>query len=172
MPSSVLYQIPLAAWPHRLIMAATCLFLLAAICGWWLLRSIRRLRNPPNASRAQAAVGVAVAMIPVAIGFGPLFLLIALVRNPQAYVTDAGVTKESLFHRKPTSFRWDEIAHVYCRSENVGAISSIVVVARDGRRIDLGNTGSVDFASMYELFDNQLGSAVVQNCDALPGQSR
>ncbi|MGA2044319.1 MAG: hypothetical protein ABSG83_13225 [Roseiarcus sp.] len=172
MSSRVLYQIPLAAWPYRLMMAATCLLFVAALCCWWLPRSIRRLRILLAESRAHAAIGVAFAMIPVAIGFGALVLLIALLRNPQAYVTDAGVTKESLFHRKPTSFRWDEIAHVYCRSENVGALSSIVVVARDGRRIDLGNTGSVDFASMYELLENQLGSEVVQNCDALPGLSR
>ena len=172
MPSRVLYQIPLAAWPTRLVMAAACLLFLAAICRWWLPTSIRRVRDRLDRSTAHAAVGVAVAMIPVAIGFGPLFLLIALLRNPQATVTDAGVTKESVFHRKPTSFRWDEIAQVYCRSETAGAIESIVVVARDGRRIELGNTGGVDFASMYELFENQLRPAVVKKCDALREFSR
>jgi hypothetical protein len=172
MPPHVLYQIPLATWPVRLIMGSACLFVLVTICVWWLPRSIRRVRNLFGTSRAQAAAGMAVAMISVAIGFGLLFLLIALIRNPQAYVTNAGVTKENVFHRKPVSFTWEEISYVYCRSENVGTISSIIVVANDGRRIDLGNTGGVDFASMYELFENQLGPTVVQNCDGLPKLSR
>ena len=135
MPPHVLYQIPLATWPVRLIMGAACLFVLVTICVWWLPRSIRRVRNLFGKSRAQAAVGMAVAMISIsiAIGFGLLFLLIALIRNPQAYVTDTGVTKENLFHQKPVSFTWEEISHVHCRSENVGAISSIIVVAKDGR---------------------------------------
>jgi hypothetical protein len=174
MPPHVLYQIPLATWPVRLIMGAACLFVLVTICVWWLPRSIVRVRNLFGKSRAQAAVGMAVAMISIsiAIGFGLLFLLIALIRNPQAYVTDTGVTKANLFHQKPVSFTWEEISHVHCRSENVGAISSIIVVAKDGRRIDLGNTGGVDFASMYELFQNQLGPMVVHNCDGSPKLSR
>lgn len=172
MPSRVLYQIPLATWPYRLIMAAACLFAVVAICVWWLPRSIRHVRTLLVKSRARAAIGMSIAMIPIAIVSLPLFLLIALIINPQAYVTDNGVTKESVFHRKPVSFTWEEIRRVYCRSENVGAISSIIVVANDGRRIDLGNTGGVDFASLYELLENQLGPVVVQNCDGLPKLSR
>jgi hypothetical protein len=172
MPSRVLYRIPLAAGPARLVMAAACLLLVATICGWWLPRAIRRLRGLRERSRAQAAFGVAAVVIPAAIAVWPLALLIALVRNPEATVTDAGVAKESVFQRAPTRFGWDEIAEVFCRSETAGAIESIVVVARDGRRIELGNTGGVDFASLYELFGNQLGPGVVKPCDALRGQAR
>ena len=168
MPTRVLYRIPLAAGPARLVMAAACLLFVATICGWWLPRSIRRLRG---GSRAQAAAGWVAVIIPVAIGVGPLMLLIALVRNPEATVTEAGVAKESVFQRAPTRFGWGEIAEVYCRSETVGAIESIVVV-RDGRRIELGITGGVDFASLSELFGNQLGPGVVKPCDALRGQAR
>jgi hypothetical protein len=76
---------------------------------------------------------------------------------------------KSVFHRKLVSFTWKEISHVYCRSEDVGAISSIIVVANDGRRIGLGNTGGVDFASMYELKTNSdrwwyITATACQNC--------
>ena len=172
MPTRVLYQIPLATWPYHLIMGSACLIVLVMICVWWLPKLIRRVRHQFGESWGQAAVGTVVAMVPTAIGFGLLFLLIALIRNPQAYVTDTGVTKESVFHQTPVSFTWQEISRVYCRSESVGAISSIVVVANDGRRIELGNTGGVDFASMYELFENQLGPMVVRHCDGVPELSR
>jgi hypothetical protein len=113
-----------------------------------------------------AVFGIAVAMLSVVIAVAMLGLLIALIRNPQAYVTDVGVTKENVFSRQPTSLAWDEIRQVYCRG--AGAVESIEITAKDGRGISLGNTGGVDFASMYELFENQLGAAVVKTCDALP----
>lgn len=107
---------------------------------------------------AQAAAGVAVVAIAVV-------LLIALIRNPMSYVTDAGVTKEGVIFWRPISLVWEDIANVYCRSENDGAVSAITLVASDGRRIDLGNAGGVGFASMYELVEKQLGPAVVHRCD-------
>lgn len=168
MPSRVLYQIPLATWPYRLVMAAACLFVVTVICGWLLPRTIQRVRNLLDTSSALAAVAVAAASILGVIGFGTLFLLIALIRNPQAYVTNTGVTKENVFCQEPKSFTWTNISQVYCRSEYPEVISSIIIVAADGRRIELGNTGGVDFASMYELFENQLGAGVVRNCDGLP----
>jgi hypothetical protein len=131
MPSHVLYQIPLATWPVRLIMGSACLLVLVTICVWWLPRSIRRVRNLFGKSGAQTAAGMAVAVISIAIGFGLLFLLIVLIRNPQAYVTDTGVTKESVFHRNPVSFTWEEIGHVYCP---VGERRSHLVYHRNRQR--------------------------------------
>jgi len=172
MPSHVLYQIPLATLPYRLVMVSTCLFVIVAIWFWWLPRLIRHMRHVVGKSGAQGAAGLAVAMISIAIGLGLLFLLIALIKNPQAYVTDTGVTKENVFYREPVSFTWGEIVRVSCRSEEIGTIASIILVANDGRRIELGNTGGVDFASMYVLFENQLGPTIVRDCDGLPKGSR
>jgi hypothetical protein len=46
-----------------------------------------------------------------------------------------------------------------------GVVTGINVVAHDGRKIGFGNTGGVDFASMYELFQNQLGPVVAHRCE-------
>lgn len=165
MSSHVLYQIPYATWPVRAVMAAVCLILVVAIFGWWLPRAIRLLRNLPGLSVGQATAGFAVAVVPLVIGFGPLVVLIALIRNPMAYVTATGVTKESVFQRSPVSISWADTKHVYCRLGGDGGVTEIALVAADGRRIELGNTGGVDFASMYELFRNQLGPMVVHRCE-------
>jgi hypothetical protein len=165
MPSHVLYQVPMATWPVRLVMGAVCLLFVLAVFGWWLPRAIRLLRNLPGMSAAQAGTSVAVAVIPVAIGFGPLFVLIALIRNPVAYVTDVGVTQQSVFHQRPVSIAWREIDHVYCRLGRNQVVTMIRVIASDGRQIEFGNTGGVDFASMHELFQNQLGPVVVHRCE-------
>jgi hypothetical protein len=148
-------------------MAAACLFVFLTICGWWLPRLIRRVPPLLANSKATAGFAMAVVLLSAAIGLFPLFLLIALIKNPQGYVTDMGVTKESVFYQQPVSFTWDEIGRVYCRSADDRAISSIEIVAKDGRKISFGNTGGVDFASMYELFENQLGPGVVKICDSL-----
>jgi hypothetical protein len=163
--SSVLYQIPYATWPIRAIMIAVSVFFVLAIFGWWLPRAIRLLRRLPGLSAGQAVGGFAIAVIPLLIGFGPLAVLVALIRNPVAYVTAAGVTKESVFQRSPVSFSWGEIKHVYCQLGTDGSVIQIALVATDGRRIELGNTGGVDFASMHELFHNQLGPMVVDRCE-------
>jgi hypothetical protein len=168
MPSHVLYQVPYATWPIRAIMAAVCVLFVLAIFGWWLPRAIRLLRNLPNLNMGQAVVGFAIAVVPIVIGFGPLLVLVALIKNPVAYVTTTGVMKESVFQNGPVSFDWNEIKHVYCRLGRDGDVIEIALVATDGRRIEFGNTGGVDFASMYELFQNQLGPAVVYRCERRP----
>jgi hypothetical protein len=38
----------------------------------------------------------------------------------------------------------------------IGAVTTITLVAADGRPIGFGNTGGVDFESMHELIANQL----------------
>jgi hypothetical protein len=163
-PSHVLYQIPYATWSVRLVMGAVGLFFSLAIFGWWLPRAIRGLRNLPATGGGQKMIYVAVAFIPVAIGIGPLSVLFALIRNPVAYVTDTGVMQERVFHRTPVSLAWGEIAHVYCRLGRDGRVTTISLVATDGRQIGFGNTGGVDFESMHDLFANQLGPGVVGRC--------
>jgi hypothetical protein len=150
-------------------MGAVCLFFVLAIFGWWLPKAIRFLRNLPGMSWAQALGSILIAVIPILIGFGPLFVLIALLSNPMAYVTDSGVMKENVFDSGPVRLTWDQIARVYCHLGRDGAVTSITVVAADGQRIELGNTGGVDFGSMYELFQNQLGPVLVRRCERGPG---
>jgi hypothetical protein len=164
MAPNVLYQIPYATWSVRLVMGVVASLFALAIFGWWLPRAIRLLRNLPAASGGQKIILVMVAVIPVAIGIGPLTVLFALIRNPVAYVTDTGVAQERVFHRTPVSLAWGEIAHVYCRLASDGRVTTISLVATDGRRIEFGNTGGVDFESMHELFANQLGPSVVRRC--------
>lgn len=166
MPPHVLYQIPYATWSVRLVMGVVGSLFVLAIFWWWLPRAIRFLRNLPATSRVQKMILVVVAVIPVAIGFGPLTVLFALIRNPVAYVTDTGVMQERVFHRTPVSLTWGEIAHVYCRLGRDGRVTTISLVATDGRQIGFGSTGGVDFESMYELFANQLGPRVVRRCSA------
>ena len=163
MPSHVLYQVPYAAWPVRVIMIVVSLIFVLGIFGWWLPRSIGYLRDL-KASASQTMVSVTICVIPVIIGFGPLAVLIALISNPQSYVTDTGVIKEGVFHGSAVRLAWGDISRVQCWSGKNGAVSMITLIANDGRRIDLGNTGDVDFASMLELFQNQLGPVVVRPC--------
>jgi hypothetical protein len=164
MPSHVLYEIPMAAWPIRLVMGAVCLFFVLAIFGFWLPRVIPSLFNLPRVSGGQRAAVVAIAVIPLAIGFGPLSVLMALIRNPIAYVTDAGVMKENVFSATPTRLTWAEIAHVSCHLGRDGAPRWFNLVAADGRQIGFGNTGDADFHAMHELFEDRLGPAVMQGC--------
>jgi hypothetical protein len=160
--TQVLYAVPMATWPVRIIMGAVCLLFVATIFGWWAPRVVPRLLNFPRTSLAQFVPIVAIAVIPLVIGFGPLAVLIALIRNPMAYVTHDGVVKESVFSQTPTSFTWEEIARVICRSRGEGDSSWFSLVAADGRRIDLGNGGNFD--SMRILFENQLGPKVMHGC--------
>jgi hypothetical protein len=164
MPPHVLYQIPYATWSVRLVMGVVGSLFVLAIFGWWLPRAIRLLRNLPATSGGQKMIHVVAAVIPVAIGIGPLTVLFALIRNPVAYVTDTGVMQERVFHRTPVSLTWGEIAHAYCRLGRDGRMTTISLVATDGRQIGFGNTGGVDFESMHELFANQLGPRVVRRC--------
>ena len=164
MPPHVLYQIPYATWSVRLVMGAVAALFVLAIFGWWLPRAIRLVRDLRATGGAQKIIQVAVAVIPVTIGMGPLAVLFALIRNPVAYVTDTGVMQERVFHRTQVSLTWGEIAHVYCRLGRDGRVTTISLAPTDGRRIEFGNTGGVDFESMHELFANQLGPTVVRRC--------
>jgi len=91
MPAHVLYEVPMATWPVRLLMIAVCGLFVLAIYGWWLPRVLPVLRNLPAMRGGQALTTVVVALLPLVIGVGPLLVLIALIRNPIAYVTDTGV---------------------------------------------------------------------------------
>jgi len=164
MPSHVLYEIPTATWPIRLLMGVVCALFVTGIFGWWLPRAVPKLLTLPRASASQTVVNWVLAWAPVVIGFGPLVVLISLIRNPIAYVTDTGVMQESVFSNTPVSFTWGEIARVNCRVGRNGVPVSIAVVGTDGQMIGFGNTGGVDFASMHELFENQLGPHVVRPC--------
>jgi hypothetical protein len=164
-PSPVLYEVPYASGEVRLIMGTAVSLFVVFIFGWWLPRAIRILRSQHGATRSQEMVTAVVALAPAVIGIGPLVVLIALIRNPKTYVTVSGVTQESVFHRQPVSFAWGDIAHVDCRTQSDGSIRTIALVATDRRHIELGNTGGVDFASMHELLQNQLGPAVVPQCE-------
>jgi hypothetical protein len=160
MPEHVLYQIPMAAEQIRWIMGGVCLIFVLAVFGSWLPRVITWLQGLPRKS----AVLFALALLPVAIGFGPLVVLIALIRNPMAYVSDAGVTKESVFSQTPVSFTWAEIVHVSCSSGRGAGPRSFTLVSSDGRKIGFGNTGGVDFVSLHVFFEDRLGPVVMQGC--------
>lgn len=74
------------------------------LCSVSLTRQIQpifALSVVPKLYEFQSSVLVAV--IPVAIGIGPLTVLFALIRNPVAYVTDTGVMQERVFHRTSVS---------------------------------------------------------------------
>src|ERR1700683_77946 len=86
MPAHVLYEVPMATWPVRLLMIAVCGLFVLAIYGWWLPRVLSVLRNLPAMRGGQALTTVVVALLPLVIGVGPLLVLIALIRNPIAYV--------------------------------------------------------------------------------------
>jgi hypothetical protein len=163
MPSHVLYQIPMATRPIRLLMGALCLLFVLAIFGWWTPKAIRLPRRLP--SGPQGIIAAMFAALPIAIGLGPLFVLIALIRNPTVYVTDTGVTQESVFHNSPTSFAWEEVDRVNCWSGRSGRrVVRITVIAKDGRQIQFGNAGTPEFPALQELFQNQLGPTVVHGC--------
>jgi hypothetical protein len=164
MPANVLYQIPVASWPIRLIMGAVCLLFVVGTYGWWLPRATPALLRLPRKSAGSTVVNVVLAVLPLAIGVGPLGVLFMLIRNPIAYVTDTGVMQEGNFSRTLISIPWGDVAHVYCRSQSNGVVRALSVVAADGRVVGFGNASGVDLASMYQLYQSQLGPAVVHRC--------
>ena len=164
MPDRVLYQIPMAAEPIRWIMGGVCLIFVLAIFGSWLPRVIPWLLRRPRKSAAQSAALFVFALLPVAIGVGPLFVLIALIRNPMAYVYDSGVTKESVFSQTPVSLTWAEIVRVSCGTGRGAGPRSFTFVSSDGRKIGFGNTGRVDFGSLHVFLEDRLGPVVMQGC--------
>jgi hypothetical protein len=164
MPAHVLYQIPMATGPIRLIIGGFCLLVVLAIYGSWLPRVTRWLLGLPRKSAARTVAFMALALIPVAVGLAPLVVLMALIRNPMAYVSDTGVVKESVFSQTPVSFTWGEIAHVSCGPGRGAGPRWFTLFATDGRKIGLGNPGGFDFASLHVLFEDRLGPAAMQGC--------
>lgn len=164
MAEHVLYQIPMAAEPVRWIMGGVCLMFALAIFGSWLPRVIPWLRNLPRKSVAQTLLLYLFALLPVAIGFGPVVVLIALIRNPMAYVSEAGVTQENVFSQTPVSLTWADIAHVSCASGHASGPRSFTLFSSDGRKIGIGNTGGVDFASLHRFLEDRLGPGVMKGC--------
>jgi hypothetical protein len=157
------YQIPFATGPARLLIGAFAGLFLLAIYGSWLPRAIRILRDPSAMRGAPMIPSIAVAVIPLLIGLGPLLILIALIRNPTTYVTEAGLSKENAFSTASVSIAWPDIAHVDCRSSRSGKVTTIFVVANDGRRIGFRNT-SADFVPTRQLLVQRLGPAVTRSC--------
>lgn len=164
MTAHVLYRIPFATGPIRLIIGGFCLIVMLAIYGSWLPRVARWLLGFPHKSAARTMAVMALALIPVAVGLAALIVLMALIRNPMAYVSDTGVVKESVFFKTPVSFTWEEIAHVSCGSGRGAGPRWFTLVASDGRKIGLGNPGGYDFASLHVLFEDRLGPTVMQSC--------
>jgi hypothetical protein len=164
MPAHVLYQIPFASDPIRLIIGGVCVLFVLAIFGSWLPRVTRWLLNLPRKSTARTTAIIALVMIPIAIGLAPVVILIAIITNPMAYVSDTGVMKERLFLWAPVSLTWREIAHVSCRSGRGAGPRWFSLVSADGRKIGFGNPGGVDFVSLHVLFEDRLGPAVMQGC--------
>jgi len=165
MTPHVLYEIPVATVPVRLVMGGVCMLFVLAIFGWWLPRVVKYLRDR---SSARNAVVIGIFLLPVALGFAPLIILFSLIRNPITYVTDAGVMEEGVFYGQPVSFAWSDINHVDCHSTRGGSrLRSMTLVASDGRRIEIGNASGVDIYSVRELLQNQLGSAAMHYCRQL-----
>jgi hypothetical protein len=162
MPPHVLYQIPMATGPLRLVMIGVCLLFVGPVYGWWLPRVIKFLRDK---SRNVNAVSSVILLLPALIAVGPLLVLVALISNPTTFVTETGVMTESAFHGKPVSFAWNEIDHVDCHStRNSQRLRSMTIVGSGGKRIEIGNASGVDIYSVRELMQNQLGADAMHHC--------
>ena len=162
MPPHVLYEIPVATVPVRLIMGSVCMLFVLAIFGWWFPRVVKYLRDRTVARNVAAIV---ILLFPVAIGFAPLIILVSLITNPITYVTETGLMKESAFFGRPVSFAWSDIDHVDCHTTRGGpGLRSMTVVASDGERIEIGNASGVDIYSVRELMQNQLGPGAMHHC--------
>ncbi|HVC91934.1 MAG TPA: hypothetical protein VND66_15065 [Acidobacteriaceae bacterium] len=169
MPTRVLYEIPIATLPVRLIMGCVCLVFIWGIFVWWLPKVFRYVRGDTG----KPNVGVTVIfLIPIAIGFAPLILLIPLITNPVTTITQSGVSKESAFFGKPVSWQWSDIDHVDCHgsSRHHSRLVSLTLFSSGGQRIDIGNAGGVDIYSVRELLQNQLGPAAMHNCSNIRRQ--
>ena len=165
MAPETLYEIPMATPDVRLFMGCACLLFVVGIFGWWLPRGFKYLRDP---STSKNAVVIVVFLLPVAIGFAPLTILIALIRNPTTFITQTGVMKQSVFQRKPVSLLWSDIDHVSCDSTRGGPrLRSIIFVGSDGERIEIGNASGVDLYSIRDLVQNQLGAKALRHCGQL-----
>jgi hypothetical protein len=159
-----LFQIPLAAEPIRWITGAVCVVFVLAIFGSWMPRVIPWLLHLPRKSPAQTVASCLFALLPIAIGFGPLVVLIALIRNPMTYISDSGVTKEGVFSKTPDALTWAEVVHVSCSSGRGSGPRSFTFFSSDGRKIGFGNTGAVDFHPLHIFLEDRLGPGVMSGC--------
>jgi hypothetical protein len=150
------YQIAFATEQARLLIGAFAGLFLLAIYGSWLPRAVRIFRNLSAVSEAPMVISIAVAVMPLLIGIGPLLILIALIRNPTTYVTESGISKESAFSPASMRIGWSDIAHMDCRTTRSGKVSTIFIIATDGRRIGFRNT-SADFAPARAHLAERLG---------------
>lgn len=164
MPEHVLFRIPLAAEPYRAIIGALCLVFVLAIFGSWLPRLFDFARRLPTRGMTRVAVMTVGALLPVAAGLAPLLILAALIKNPMTYVHDAGVMKESFVFGPAQRLSWGQITSVSCRAGRGTGLGSITLTASDGRKLGMGNTGGVDFASLRTYLEDRLGPSVMNRC--------
>lgn len=68
MPPRVLYEIPIATTPVRLIMGSVCLLIVLTVFGWWLPRVLVYLRDK---SAKRSLMVAAIFLLPVLLGFAP-----------------------------------------------------------------------------------------------------
>lgn len=173
MPPHVLYQIPFASGPVRVVVGLTCLVAVAVVFGWLFPMFLAFLRTLSSRRAMQNAVGGALFLVVLSLGLVPMIFLVASITNPKTFVTESGVVSESILHGKPKSFAWSEIDHVDCTAAREGRINSLTIVAVDGRRIAVGDFAVFDLAPLHKLLLNQLGPKVVPNCrtarQSLPG---
>jgi hypothetical protein len=165
MTPRVLYEIPIATVPVRLIMSCVCLVFIWGIFVWWLPKVIKYIRGDVGPRKTGVAV---IFLIPVAIGFVPVIILGSLITNPVTTITTTGVTKESAFFGKPISLQWSDIDHVDCHGgQHSSRLTSLTLVSSGGTRIDIGDASGVDIYSIRYLLQNQLGARAVHFCSEI-----
>jgi hypothetical protein len=165
MQPHVLYQIPMATGPLRLVMICVCLLFVVPIYFWWLPRLIKYARD--KASTRNFAV-FAILFLPTLIGIGPLLVLIALIVNPTTWITDTGIISQSVFSTKPQSFTWSDINRVDCHGTRNGQrLRSITITGPQGQTVEIGNASGIDIYSVRDLLENQLGPTLIHHCSQL-----
>jgi hypothetical protein len=169
MPPDALYRIPIATGPVRLLMGGVCLVFVVPIFAWWLPKIVKFLRDR---TVIKNAVVTAIFLLPIALGFAPLIILVTLITSPTTFVTETGLMRESVFYGGPVSFAWKDIDHVDCYSTRDGRrIRIITIVGSDGKIIQIGNASGVDLNSVRELMQNQLGPRAMYHCRQTYGPS-
>lgn len=165
MTPHVLYQIPMASGPVRLLMIALCLLFVLGIYVKWLPAVVRFLSDKTKPKNFVSAV---ILLVPIAVGLGPLLVLIVLIRNPTTVITETGVTSEAVFSRGLVSFTWSQIDHVDCnRTRSSYRLATLTIVGRDGQRIGIGNAAGVEIYAVRDLLQNQLGPAAMRHCSQI-----
>jgi hypothetical protein len=163
MPPEVLYAVSFASGPVRWALGTVCLVATLLIFGGLLPSLPQFLRTRSSRTPGENAFGGAVLLVVLGVGFVPVVFLIAAVTNPRTLVTDAGVTIQGLLGGEPTSVAWGEVDRVNCALERNGTVFRLTVVAADGRRIEVRNSGG-DLGPVSERLRSQLGAAVMQPC--------